>query len=196
MKSTLKFLPVPGDPARGFVVIDSYECPDEDKLRMAYIEWMNEIDLGEFIYPASWQIREMSWLTETNANRCMSSRKAVTIGELEDLAAFLKTLPPPEIKTQSTELPPCTECGACCKAFGIYEVNSEDIERLGDKAKLTQKSHLYPEGGIMKTKNFACVALKGTKCSVYDKRPTVCRVFERGSEECRMAVKRMHFFNL
>jgi len=96
----------------------------------------------------------------------------------------------------TAKLPSCTDCGACCKAFGIYEVSMNDIIRLGKDSKLVQKSHLYPEGGIMKTKNFACVALKGTKCSIYDKRPTVCRIFERGSEECRMAIKRMAFFNL
>lgn len=100
------------------------------------------------------------------------------------------------VKKKATKLPDCIECGACCKAFGIYEVNAFDIKRLGEDSNLTQKSHLYPEGGMMKTKDFACVALCGTKCSVYDKRPMVCRVFKRGSVECRMAVKRTAFFNL
>lgn len=97
---------------------------------------------------------------------------------------------------KSIKLSPCIECGACCKSFGIYEVNEFDIKRLGCDSKLIQKSDTNPEVGIMKTKSFACVALNGTKCSVYEKRPMVCRVFKRGSLECRMAVKRVLFFCL
>lgn len=82
----------------------------------------------------------------------------------------------------------CQKCGACCAGGPKWvEVTEADAERLCD--------HTLIEGGdieafSMKTDdNKRCVALAGcigvdVACTVYEKRPEVCRTVERGSETC------------
>lgn len=84
----------------------------------------------------------------------------------------------------------CKNCkAACCKVFGIYELNEEDRKRVPRKHWTTYK--LYPGWALMKTKNFQCTILDAetNKCSLYDKRPSICRRFEPGSKLCKIARK-------
>jgi Fe-S-cluster containining protein len=91
------------------------------------------------------------------------------------------------------KIPLCTNCGACCVGGERWvEVTRKDRKRLGD-------SDLVRDGDIepfaMKTDRFgACVALDGRvarggrigncRCSVYERRPAICRKVKRGSALC------------
>jgi Fe-S-cluster containining protein len=84
--------------------------------------------------------------------------------------------------------PDCQSCGACCAGGPKWvEVTEADAERLLD--------HTLLDGGdiesfSMKTdEDRRCVALAGcighdVACTVYERRPEVCREVERGSETC------------
>lgn len=93
------------------------------------------------------------------------------------------------------QFPDCQQCGACC-SFGEQwiEVTQADYERLPHS--------LFVEPAIeegdwpgelppytMRTRNDRCVALQGDigrscTCLIYERRPEICRRFERGSPEC------------
>ena len=77
----------------------------------------------------------------------------------------------------------CIECrGKCC--MGTIDVYKTD-EVFGDKS-LTWESH-DPEGrydAIMQIVDMHCIALKDGKCSIYEKRPAVCRAFQVGCSCC------------
>jgi Fe-S-cluster containining protein len=85
----------------------------------------------------------------------------------------------------------CTTCGACCfsRAPDYLRVFGADHERLGDHAeKLT---HFLGNRMYMRLEHGHCAALTvvpGTGqylCSIYERRPDVCRWLERGSGHCR-----------
>lgn len=80
-------------------------------------------------------------------------------------------------------------CGACCfsESPRHARVTGDDYERLGDDAErlvvfLGNQAFMRIDGGC-------CAALRvdvrGTfTCSVYERRPRVCRELERGSPAC------------
>lgn len=92
----------------------------------------------------------------------------------------------------------CMTCGACCAPKDQRKdthpaLEKEDVEQL---PSVLRKSLVVNDGGqpYIKTKKgpdgkTVCAAFKGTvggrcKCGIYDKRPMVCRIFEKGSPEC------------
>jgi Fe-S-cluster containining protein len=79
----------------------------------------------------------------------------------------------------------CKRCGACCRVWGIYEVTASDMARVPER--LRKRCSLYPGCHMMRTRGFACAALRARGCSIYEDRPAVCRRFRPGSELCRMA---------
>ena len=84
----------------------------------------------------------------------------------------------------------CTTCGACCfsQAPDYLRVFGADHERLGDDAE--QLTHFIGNRAYMRLERGHCAALQidpGTgrfTCSVYERRPDVCRWLERGSGYC------------
>jgi Fe-S-cluster containining protein len=86
-------------------------------------------------------------------------------------------------------VPECLACGVCC--FSTLEryvpVSGDDYSRLGDEADdlvifLENKAYMRLSAGH-------CAALRvadplGFACSVYERRPTVCRELARGSSAC------------
>ena len=60
---------------------------------------------------------------------------------------------------------PCDDCTACCK--GMYV----QIEQGDDPS-------LFDDNGILPTEDGHCAYLVDNKCSIYDKRPKVCRAFD------------------
>jgi uncharacterized protein len=89
-----------------------------------------------------------------------------------------------------TDTPECVECGACC--FSSEEdyllVAGFDLARLAEDAERLTVSiaHRF----YMKITDGRCAALaldreKGQwLCSVYERRPDVCRWLQRGSGHC------------
>jgi len=92
-----------------------------------------------------------------------------------------------------THLPECLDCGACC-----HSINPRLVELLGADA------HTVPEefaegdssgGAHMRMLKdpacggFVCSALgEKNACRIYERRPFLCREFERGSAECLAAI--------
>ena len=98
----------------------------------------------------------------------------------------------------SSEEYDCENCGACCRCFPIFALES-DAERepkireagircddfLGEKGKVAYRLHPLP---FLDT----CAFLKEDQlCRIYESRPEVCRRFEPGSDQCLEARKRV-----
>ncbi len=87
----------------------------------------------------------------------------------------------------------CRACGACCfsPSENYVRVTGEDWARLGDEAG--RVARFFNHRAFMRMIDGHCAALvvkpgmHGARdyfCSVYDRRPHVCRALERGSPEC------------
>lgn len=91
----------------------------------------------------------------------------------------------------TSDVPECTRCGTCCfsEAPDYLRVLGIDYERLGDDAE--GLVHFLGNKAYLKLVDGHCAALvvdpeRGQfLCSVYEKRPDVCRWLERGSGHCR-----------
>lgn len=77
----------------------------------------------------------------------------------------------------------CEQCGGRC-CVGLIEVYSVD-EIFYDET-LVREFPGVEYDRFMKTAgdNMHCIALKNGKCSIYNKRPTVCRQFDVGCSRC------------
>lgn len=94
----------------------------------------------------------------------------------------------------------CMACGACCAPQDQRKdthpaLDADDVAQL---PTMLQKTLIVNDGGkrFIRTKKSGgvtvCAALKGNvggrcKCGIYERRPMVCRIFEKGSEECLAA---------
>jgi len=89
----------------------------------------------------------------------------------------------------------CLRCGVCChgKTDTYVRVTGDDWERLGAEAE--RVAHFIGNRAFMKMAGGHCAALDvraaadGSEaaeffCSVYARRPQVCRDLGRGSPEC------------
>jgi Fe-S-cluster containining protein len=98
----------------------------------------------------------------------------------------------------------CTKCGACCVADydspDYVHLLDQDLERLTDTEReqlvYVEQTFGQPQSS-MKTcydarENCRCIALKGVvgeqvSCSIYERRPNVCRNFTAGDSICDYA---------
>lgn len=88
------------------------------------------------------------------------------------------------------EVPECVRCSACCfsRARDYLRVAGVDYDRLGDDA--AQLTVFVENRAYMKMVDGHCAALtydqkqEAFLCSVYERRPDVCRWLERGSGQC------------
>ena len=81
----------------------------------------------------------------------------------------------------------CQSCGACCIEAGAVILDAEDDVPAPLVQHVANLRCMVIEGT-----SFRCAALLGTigravGCSIYDRRPGVCRSFEAGSDECLSA---------
>ena len=87
----------------------------------------------------------------------------------------------------------CQRCGVCCysPSAEYVWVTGYDWERLGAEADAL--AHFIGNRAFMKMAGGHCAALRMARtenaelffvCSIYDRRPEICRVLERGSPEC------------
>lgn len=91
-----------------------------------------------------------------------------------------------------TTLLDCRECGACCReAFHTVDVSRRDpFARTHAHLLVEQDGRLQlprPDG------NCACLKSEGGRyaCTAYADRPRSCRDFERGSDNCLTARRRV-----
>jgi uncharacterized protein len=87
--------------------------------------------------------------------------------------------------------PPCLSCGSCCfsELTTYVRVEGADHARLGDHAD--ELTVFDGHRCYMRMHDGHCAALvvdavsQRFVCSVYEKRPNVCRELERGGPACR-----------
>lgn len=90
----------------------------------------------------------------------------------------------------------CTQCGACCRSFPIFASEADAVRepmirqearRLPEHLETTDKAYqLFPLPFHTR-----CPYLKDDElCRIYQSRPSVCRQFESGSEQCIEARRR------
>lgn len=102
-----------------------------------------------------------------------------------------------EIPASAPDPLECTRCGACCfsESPRHARVTGDDYERLGDAAEwlvefIGHQAFMRLEPVTAGADLHRCAALvvdsRGGRfsCSVYDRRPQVCRDLERGSPAC------------
>jgi len=76
----------------------------------------------------------------------------------------------------------CEECkGKCCQ--GIIDVYSSD-EIFYDETLVCEAEDTKYDRQMQTVENNRCIALKDGKCTIYEKRPQVCRLFEVGNRCC------------
>ena len=84
----------------------------------------------------------------------------------------------------------CLKCAACCgPAFDVVEVESDDPVVLKHPeliGKADGRLHILRKPG----NSCFCLGIDN-KCSIYANRPICCREFERGSENCIFARRRV-----
>jgi Fe-S-cluster containining protein len=89
----------------------------------------------------------------------------------------------------------CQACGACCATFDVWLMEG-DRDRFERSARLLPLTVIHRPGTATSEWRFLardektghCRALEGPlgkcRCTIYDDRPTLCREFEAGSEDC------------
>lgn len=87
----------------------------------------------------------------------------------------------------------CLACGVCCHSQleSYVRVSGADWERFGDEAE--RVAHFIGHCAYLKMQHGHCAALELQKdddgrpmyfCTIYERRPQVCRDLERGSPQC------------
>ena len=88
----------------------------------------------------------------------------------------------------------CLRCGVCCHsdAEAYVWVTAHDVALLGPDA--TRLVQVIGRDAFMRMRDGHCAALEVRRaadgapeffCTVYDRRPEICRELGRGSPECR-----------
>src|SRR3989338_8234991 len=84
---------------------------------------------------------------------------------------------------------PCTTCGACCACFRVAFYWREEVPPAFTE---DQDPFRKVMKGTSQKYGRKCQALKGrigesVKCTIYEKRPSVCRAFSPYTERCDLA---------
>jgi uncharacterized protein len=87
----------------------------------------------------------------------------------------------------------CDNCGACCRTFPVF-ASLQDAER---EARIVSESRRLPDNLVTPDWTFqlfplpfhetCCFLDAGNLCTIYSSRPSVCRAFAAGSEQCQEA---------
>ena len=92
-------------------------------------------------------------------------------------------------------MPECTACGICCTSNNPRHarVTGDDWARLGDDAE--RWTEWIGNQAFMRIEHGRCAALAFAgdgrfACTIYDRRPAVCRELERGSPACEAEIAR------
>ena len=117
-------------------------------------------------------------MATVNRNGCVPRRKRQICA-----ARFPAVNPPTD----------CLRCGACCfsPSDQFVRVTGEDWTRLGEAAG--RVAHFVGNRAFMRMSEGHCAALEIRRagdggaeyfCTLYDRRPQICRDLARGSAEC------------
>jgi hypothetical protein len=97
------------------------------------------------------------------------------------------------LSLDTTSVPECTACGACCFSTlpEYVRVFGADHDRLDDRAR--DYTHFLGNRCYLRIEDGHCAALVVSveggaarfTCAIYEVRPDVCRALERGSGVCR-----------
>src|ERR1017187_6081181 len=75
----------------------------------------------------------------------------------------------------------CRTCTACCRRECVALVKGDNVADYPEAQEIPKSglSSILPTflGFIIPHAEGACIYLKDNKCSIYDKRPTMCRTF-------------------
>ncbi|MDC3379182.1 YkgJ family cysteine cluster protein [Planctomycetota bacterium] len=88
----------------------------------------------------------------------------------------------------------CLDCGACCFARtpGHLPMSGVDHARLTQNEQ-EQLTEFRGTRCFMKISGERCVNLQGDmRCSIYERRPQVCRDYEQGGEACAFDRERVY----
>lgn len=85
----LEFKQLANDKKRGWVHLQ-----DGLKMKFAFLEWKDSCPEINHL-KGEWVLRELSWLTQINADSTMKTETAVTHDELRQLSEFMRFLPSP-----------------------------------------------------------------------------------------------------
>jgi len=89
--------------------------------------------------------------------------------------------------------PNCLSCGVCCfsRLETYVRLSGDDWARLGDETE--RVAHFIGNRAYLKIHDSYCAALEirsgddGQReyfCTIYDRRPQICRDLDRGSPQC------------
>lgn len=83
----------------------------------------------------------------------------------------------------------CKGCGRCCRDFFVEIVGG--VDDIPDRYVEWNDSN--GADGMIRRKNGTCLALdeKTNLCTIYDRRPLVCKQFKKGSAECSFCIRRL-----
>ncbi|MEW6127840.1 MAG: YkgJ family cysteine cluster protein [Acidobacteriota bacterium] len=132
-------------------------------------------------------------LTEALANRRTGFRF-----EDELLGLYAESRDESIFITESTAIPDCLTCGACCAYFHQILISIEDATPRSLAWEVTDTDEQTTHWLRRDLGEARCVALAGevgkrVSCAIYELRPTACRAFEAGSDRCQ-ALRRMFGF--
>jgi hypothetical protein len=89
----------------------------------------------------------------------------------------------------STEQYECDGCGACCrsKLVDVYEIDTLRNPRIAEQMNPLREPGLDGEIGYLNcVSNGGCVFLRDDyRCGIYITRPSVCVLYEAGSDDCQ-----------
>ena len=94
------------------------------------------------------------------------------------------------------EIYDCENCGACCRCFPIFASEADAVREPAIRRETRNvEPHLASErkAYLMHPLPFLeqCAFLKEDQlCRIYATRPSVCRRFEAGSDQCKEARER------
>lgn len=92
----------------------------------------------------------------------------------------------------------CRRCGVCCfsDSAEYVWVRGDDWARLGDQAG--ELAHFIGRHAFMRMRDGHCAALEVRRdaagraeffCTIYERRPEICRDLARGSPECLVEIE-------
>jgi Fe-S-cluster containining protein len=82
----------------------------------------------------------------------------------------------------------CQGCGACC--VGLRVEVRPSIDDVPEDLICVDEEGDTPILVMQQRDDGSCVALVGGECSIYDRRPQVCRDFEPGGAHCLVMLRR------
>lgn len=154
-----------------------------ERKELVQITRRKKISESEFV-PASNSMQEQIWLSALPMQIGTQGLSPTVSGNV--------------VTPVGTPVPDCISCGACCAAFVLVAAPPDNGVPDDNCWLITDDvagSEITVDRFVRRRESdFACAMLAGevgdrVSCTVYEDRPTMCRIFEAGSDRCH-AVRR------